>query len=672
MTNLWNKDKQRKLWPKRAVVTTGTPYGNKPLHFGHIGGVFVPADAFARFLRDRIGKDNILFVGGTDCFGSPINEGYRKEVENNNFSGTIADYVQKNHDLQAETLSQFNISLDIFEGSNIGKSAEVHQELSNSILEALYDSGTLKLESTNQFFDEKANTFLNGRQVVGYCPVQGCKSSKAYADECELGHQFAPEDLIKPTSTLTGTTPIMKKVENWYFDLPSFRDFLKKYCNELTNNQLIRPVVPTTISEFLADPIIYIKNEFYDEYLQIKDKLPQHIFKEAKESKSSFELNFNNVYERDEAKKILDHFNIRFRTGKTLVPFRLTGNIEWGVSAPTIEGKKGLTIWCWPESLWQPISFSIALLEKNKSEYRWTDFWCDDDSVVYQFLGQDNLYFYGVAQTAMFEVLSHSNILSNDNCGLKQTRLIANHHLLFGKDKASSSGEVKPPTGEELLEYYTVEQLRCHFLALGLDSKAVAFSPKPFNPALSEEQKKDNRIADPVLKEAALLNNIFNRLARSCFYEAQKSFNCTIPKCEIDIDLIEKAHITLNDYSKKMMKVELHSALSIAEEFIRFSQKYWADGAKVLNDENGSKEMRARHLCNCIYLTWISTLMMHPIVPEGCEKICDFFNCNQESFFSWDHDFVSLDELFVGTEFQVQELPNKFDFFKKHQSQFMK
>lgn len=54
------------------------PYGNKGLHFGHIAGVFVPADVYARFLRDRIGSDNVLFVSGTDCYGSPINEGYRK------------------------------------------------------------------------------------------------------------------------------------------------------------------------------------------------------------------------------------------------------------------------------------------------------------------------------------------------------------------------------------------------------------------------------------------------------------------------------------------------------------------------------------------------------------------------------------------------------------------
>ena len=85
----------RPSFPRRAVITGGMPYGNKNLHFGHIGGVFVPADFFARFLRDRIGAENVVFVSGTDCYGSPIAEGYRKKVENDGYTGTIEDYVTR-------------------------------------------------------------------------------------------------------------------------------------------------------------------------------------------------------------------------------------------------------------------------------------------------------------------------------------------------------------------------------------------------------------------------------------------------------------------------------------------------------------------------------------------------------------------------------------------------
>ena len=165
--------RERVEWPARAVVTAGMPYGNKPLHFGHIGGVFVPADAFARFLRDRIGAENVRFVSGTDCFGSPINEGYRKLKEAGEFEGSIADYVLANHERQKATLEAFQVSLDIYEGSGIGHAGDVHQMISDQFIERLHESGHLKLDSTLQFYDAEAGTFLNGRQVQGHCPVQG-------------------------------------------------------------------------------------------------------------------------------------------------------------------------------------------------------------------------------------------------------------------------------------------------------------------------------------------------------------------------------------------------------------------------------------------------------------------------------------------------------------------
>ena len=314
-------------WPKRAV-TAGMPYGNKPLHFGHIAGVFVPADCFARFLRDRIGAENVRFISGTDCFGSPINEGYRKLVEAGQFDGTIEDYVLRNHNRQKDTLDSYDISLDIYEGSNIGHSGEVHQLISEAFIKKLYENGWLQKRATLQFYDPEAGTFLNGRQVQGHCPVQGCKSEHAYADECDLGHSYAPEDLIAPKSSLTGVTPEMRPVENWYFDLPAFNAFLKKHVEALEADPEVRPIVPQTIKEFLAPPVVYIKNELYDQYLQIADKLAHHQYHEAEKGKQSFEIEFDTIDDRDAARDVLAAAGIRFRTGKALVPFRITGNIE--------------------------------------------------------------------------------------------------------------------------------------------------------------------------------------------------------------------------------------------------------------------------------------------------------------------------------------------------------
>ncbi|MDR1017022.1 MAG: class I tRNA ligase family protein, partial [Coriobacteriales bacterium] len=261
-------------YPTRAVVTAGMPYGNKTLHFGHIGGVFVPADCFARFLRMRIGYANVLFVSGTDCYGSPIDEAYRKLRENGDFDGSEADYVVANHAAQSQVMRDYDISLDIFEGSGIGASAAIHQALSQKLVERLYQGGFLQLEETEQFYDEKAETFLNGRQVRGRCPVQGCKSSVAYADECELGHQYLPVELIAPKSTVSGDTPALRKVANWYFDLPRFMSFLQNYCTEQEANGTTRELVLKTIREFLVPPVLYLKNELEEDYRALAGELP--------------------------------------------------------------------------------------------------------------------------------------------------------------------------------------------------------------------------------------------------------------------------------------------------------------------------------------------------------------------------------------------------------------
>ena len=666
-------------WPKRAVVTAGMPYGNKPLHFGHIAGVFVPADAYARFLRDRIGAANVRFISGTDCFGSPINEGYRKLVEAGEFDGTIADYVARNHDAQKRTLDAYGISLSIYEGSGIGHAGEVHQRLTDQFIRRLHENGFLHKRTTLQFFDAEAGTYLNGRQVQGRCPVQGCKSEHAYADECDLGHSYAPEELIAPKSTLTGTVPEMRPVDNWYFDLPAFSQFLSEHVQHLESDENVRPIVSQVIKEFLVPPIIYIKADLREDYEAVASELPAHTLREPEAGKQSFELEFKDIDARDAARDVLHAKGLRFRTGKALVPFRITGNIEWGVAAPVIDGVDGLTVWCWPESLMAPVSFTIAANDAlGLGKDSWEDFWCDPDAQVFQFIGQDNLYFYGVVQPALWHALLPGGIFSHEPAArtLRQTTLIANHHVLLGNKKASSSSDIKPPTADELLEHYTVEQLRAHFLALGLDQKSVGFKPKPFT--AKPEERDDPRVADPVLKEGALLTNVFNRIARSVLYEAKNNFEGSVPVDAPAADVVALAHRTLATYDALMRKAELHSVMSTMDEFIRAANKHWADGIKQA-DAAGDMVMRRQVLADSAYLLWIATLLMHPIVPEGCERICSYLNFDEVAFFSWDHDFLSLAELCDASEcgkeapdHAVIELPPRTDFFKKHPSQYAK
>ena len=659
----------RPEFPKRAVITGGMPYGNKTLHFGHVGGVFVFADVYARFLRDRIGKDNVIFVSGTDCYGSPIAESYRKLHESGEFEGDIRDFVRRNHNAQKQTLNDYMISLDIFGASGLDRTAEIHNEESNLFIRRLYENKHLRRLGTKQFYDEKAGCFLNGRQVIGKCPVDGCQSEKAYADECDLGHQYMPENLIDPKSTITGETPIMKDVYNWYFDLPSYNDLLKEYVARIQKQKNVRPLVHKTISEFLADPVIHIKNELLDKYNEVKDKLPEHEFIEEKK-KPSFTIKFTKLDNMNKACETLAANGIRFRTGKTLVPFRLTGNIEWGVPAPVLEGEDPLTVWVWPESLWAPISFTKAVLEnKGRSMDEWKDFWCSKDAQVYQFIGADNIYFYGVAEMGMFMALQgvNDNVSNPPDGEMQLPILCANNHILFLNKKASSSSDIKPPMANELLDYYTPEQLRMHFLGLGLGQRSVSFNPKPLDPTITPDSPEYDQ-PDPVVKDGFLLSNVFNRIIRTCIYTTQKYYDGLMPVGEIDEQVLSDAKKAILDYERFMYRFEFHQCTYVLDSYIRKASKYMVKNLGDA-DKNEDDALRRRTLINVFHMIRTAAVLLHPMAPKGTEMILEYLQLD-ESFWSWDKIFDSIAAFTGGTDHKLKFLEPRVDFFTRHPSQF--
>ncbi len=657
-------DLPRPEFPKRAVITGGMPYGNKQLHFGHVGGVFVQADCLARFLRDRIGKDNVIFVSGTDCYGSPIVESYRKLREDGEFDGTIEDFVRMNHESQKDTLEKYGISLSLFGASGLDEAKDIHAEVSRELMETWYKNGHLEKMATSQFYDAKAGQFLNGRQVVGKCPVDKCQSDKAYADECSLGHQYMPADLIDPKSTITGETPEMRDVTNWYIDLTKFSELLKDFAEGLKSKENSRALVYNTISEFMLPPMIYVKNDFLEGYEAIKDRMPEHKLI-VDEKKSSFTLEFKNLNDRDGAKDLLNENGIRFRAGKTLVPFRLTGNIEWGVPAPVLEGEDGLTIWVWPESLWAPISFTKTYLkQQGKPDDEWEKYWLSRDAEIYQFIGQDNIYFYGIAEPAMFMALQgKDNITAAPKDGqLSMPTLVANNHILFLNKKASSSGDVKPPMAADLLEHYTAEQLRAHFLGLGLSLKSVSFRPKPLNPDANEKDP------DPVEREGKMLSGVFNRVARSCFYTIQKYGESKLPMGRVSDEVLRYAKETILKYERFMYKFEFHSIMSLMDTYIRDANKYWAKNIRAAESDETA---RNQVITDTLHMVKTAMTLMHPIAPEGTELLREYLDLPEE-IWSWEHIFETLTEFCESmgeAEHQIKFLEPRFDFFPMKQKQ---
>ncbi len=653
----------RPVFPKRAVITGGMPYGNKSLHFGHIGGVFIHADAFARFLRDRIGSENVLFVSGTDCYGSPILEYHRRLVDSGECTGTLEDFVIQNHETQKNTLAAYDIDIDFFAASGLEPAAKTHREMSQWIFETLLSNGHIEKMSTLQFYDTEKNCYLNGRQVEGTCPIAGCQSERGYADECSLGHQYMPQELVNPRSTLSDTVPDLKESSNWYLKLPELSESLKEWVEIAAKAPGSRRFVNSIIHEFLEPPVVHVVKKHEDILRNIQATLPPH--EEENRQKSSITLCFKTLNDRAEANTRLSANGIQFRNGKTLVPFRLSGNCSWGVPVPSHEGLDDLTFWVWPESLWAPISFSSTILtERGESPNHWKEWWCHPESQVYQFIGEDNVYFYGPAEMGLFLGLQGPNVsLDTPKGSVQIPELVVNKHLLFLDKKASSSGTIKPPMADELLEYYTTDQLRAHFLSLGLGQKNISFRPKPFNPTAGDKD------ADPALKEGNMLTNIFNRFVRSCFYTLQKHTDGHIPVGSVSDDIRADSERTLLAYERSMHKKFFPQAFGGAEKYIRNASKAWNRQTQNLDFDANSGTVN-QLLIDSFHQLKTAALMMHPFVPSGCERIRKQLNID-ERFWSWTYAFDDLYVLMDDPEtHQPVVLQPREDFFARHPSQF--
>ena len=645
--------KPRPNFPKRAVVTSGMPYGNKLLHYGHVG-MTVRADVFARFLRDRIGKENVIFVSGTDCYGTTAMEGFR-QVKNK--FNSIADYVKYNHEQQKQIFLDYEIGFNFFGASALGRAGEIHKETSEYFINTLNKNGMVSTHGSYQFYDKKLNLILNGRQVMGKCPIEGCVSEHAYADECSLGHQYLPEDLIDPISTLTGDKPELIKVENHYFNLEDCVPKLTDWLNSIEKDSDTAPFMIKELKEFLKKPEIYIKREFLTKFNEIKENLPAFTDITKNEKMPSVTIQFEKLTDRERACEILNKHEIRYRTGKTLTPFRLTANIEWGIPCKDLNGLKNQTFYVWPESLWAPISFTKTYLESiNKSADEWKKYWCSPDAQVYQFIGEDNLYFYGPAQQAMFMYMNGKNPSIQAKPGeLRLTKICPIKSILYMNQKASSSGSIKPPMASEFLKYYTPEQFRIHFLAMNLANNNVSLSPKAFNPDAKLED------ADPMVLEGNLLTNVFNRILRTIFYSTQNNFNGVIPVAEIDEQTMQACKKAILDVERFMYDKKFHQVYNAIDVFVRNINKYW-----VKEVADADQEKLKKITANTLQMIVTANTLLHPIAPSGTENVALYLGLDFNKCFSWDYIFENFYTLLnKDNHNKLKTLKEKEDFFKK-------
>jgi methionyl-tRNA synthetase len=203
----------------RKMITAALPYANGPVHIGHLAGVYIPADVYARFNR-RLGKD-VAFICGSDEHGIPITIRAKKE------SVTPQDIVDKYHEIIKKSFADLGISFDEYSRTTSPK----HKKVSQDFFSLLYNKNKFIEEVSEQYFDEQANEFLADRYIVGTCP--NCSNDNAYGDQCEkCGSTLSPSELINPKSMLSGNIPILKETKNWYLPLNDYENFLNEWIIE--------------------------------------------------------------------------------------------------------------------------------------------------------------------------------------------------------------------------------------------------------------------------------------------------------------------------------------------------------------------------------------------------------------------------------------------------------
>jgi methionyl-tRNA synthetase len=205
--------------PKRHTITAALPYANGPLHLGHLAGVYIAADIYARFLRSN--QEDVAFICGSDEHGAAITLRAKKEDK------SPKEIVDLYHTNNKKVFKKLGISFDIYDRT----SSKYHHQTAQELFLELEKKNAFVKKESEQYFDKDFNQFLADRYITGECPK--CNAANAYGDQCEkCGSALSPTDLINPKSTLSGKIPELRKTTHWYLPLNKHEEWLKNWINK--------------------------------------------------------------------------------------------------------------------------------------------------------------------------------------------------------------------------------------------------------------------------------------------------------------------------------------------------------------------------------------------------------------------------------------------------------
>lgn len=198
------------------TITAALPYANGPIHIGHLAGVYIPADIFARY--KRLTNNDVAFICGSDEHGVAISLASKKA------SISPKELIDKYDKMIKKSFDEFGILFDNYSRT----SNKIHHETSINFFENLKEKNLFSLIKSEEFFDVNENQFLADRYISGTCPV--CDFDEAYGDQCEkCGSTLSPKELKNPKSTISNSAPILKETKHYYIKLDEFEEFIRNW-----------------------------------------------------------------------------------------------------------------------------------------------------------------------------------------------------------------------------------------------------------------------------------------------------------------------------------------------------------------------------------------------------------------------------------------------------------
>jgi methionyl-tRNA synthetase len=590
--------------PSRAIVTAGMPYANGPLHIGHLAGAHVPADIHARWTGMLIGRDNVLFVTGTDDHGTG------SDVAAGRQGLSVQDFIGQIHASQSATLAKFGIGVDVYTGTSRPETLPRQTDLAHWFLRRLHANGMLDKRATLQWYDPEVDRFLADRLVRGTCPA--CGFEDAYADECgRCGNQHEATELIDPRSQLSNATPEQRETVHWFLNMDTVSETLREWL-EGKKRTWRQSVIADTLNTVL--PRVRFDRAHEDTVKAVRSELPKHKWQYAKGGQAV--LQFNSKPDRQVAIDRLAEAGVPVELDNEWAFRSITRDVRWGVPVPEDLDADliGKTLYVWPDSLIAPITFTrVALEQKGRNPDEVDAFWKDPSAAIYQFLGQDNVFFYVLLQGAMWlgtQDDPHRQPVAGE---YQLTDIFGCFHLLVEGEKMSKS-RGNFVLADELVEDrgYDADQVRYYLALLGLSRKQSNFDFAQF-------EERNHFLAGPL--NAALEKPIS---------AAHSKFGGVVPDGVLDEKVVDETAKMVQRYIGAMRKADYPSMLYALENYARIVNSQFTQYKP--HDDRFDEMQRRNALYTCFMVLKTLMVMLYPFTPATMDRVRQSLNLPEDVF----------------------------------------